>query len=142
MSKKIYQFYCDPGHGWLKVTLAELESLKILHKITSCSYVKGDHIYLEEDCDAVIFAQAKDKIGEKVITKGKYSDRASRIRSYDRYEPIMALKDYPDVIVIVNSYRNGECDCTTLNSGSNIRKNENIMVNEKDLITINEAKKV
>lgn len=141
MSKKVYQFYCDPGHGWLKVKLSELESLKILHKISSCSYVKEGYIYLEEDRDAVIFVQAKEKIGEKVVTKGKYSDRRSRIRSYNRYEAIMALKDYPDVIVIVNSCRNGECDCTTLNSGSDIRKNENIMVNEKDLITINEAKK-
>ena len=29
MAKRSYTFYCDPGHGWLKVSYKELVSLGI-----------------------------------------------------------------------------------------------------------------
>lgn len=55
----MYQFFEDPGHGWLKVQRSELRDLGIEHKISSFSYQEGQDVYLEEDCDISIFANAK-----------------------------------------------------------------------------------
>ena len=46
-----YMFYQDPGHGWVKVFVKELEQLGIADKISSFSYRRKDFAYLEEDCD-------------------------------------------------------------------------------------------
>jgi len=56
-----YTFYEDPGHGWLAVSLHELHELKIIDKISGCSYVSPDRqtVYLEEDCDLSTFLVAK-----------------------------------------------------------------------------------
>lgn len=51
--KKTYTFYTDPGHGWLRVPLAEAKGLNI----SSCSYQDKNFAYLEEDCDAGIFLE-------------------------------------------------------------------------------------
>lgn len=56
---KPYTFYNDPGHGWLAVPVIELIALGIAGKISAFSYRKGDTAYLEEDCDAGVFLQAK-----------------------------------------------------------------------------------
>ena len=81
----MYDFYADAGHGWLKVKKAELKRLGIAEKISSCSYVRGDHAYLEEDCDAETFIIAKRNLGEDVKMRDHISDR-SRIRGYNSYE--------------------------------------------------------
>lgn len=56
--KKKYQWWNDPGHGWLEVPRVELEELGIAHLISNCSYQNGDMVYLEEDQDAGIFIAA------------------------------------------------------------------------------------
>ena len=59
MSKaKTYKLHTDPGHGWLAVSLKELDELRIAEKITRYSYVKGRMAYLEEDCDLATFIKA------------------------------------------------------------------------------------
>ena len=59
-----YQFISDPGHGWLRVKLSELKRLGITDKITSYSYISGDHAWLEEDGDYSTFCAAKRAHGE------------------------------------------------------------------------------
>lgn len=56
-----YRFIHDPGHGWLEVPAAELVELAIAHKVSAYSYLSRDGAtaYLEEDCDASLFADAK-----------------------------------------------------------------------------------
>jgi len=54
-----YTFYEDPGHGWLRVPLAELAELGIEGAITPYSYQDNEFAYLEEDCDAAAFIAAK-----------------------------------------------------------------------------------
>jgi hypothetical protein len=56
-----YRFITDPGHGWLEVPMAELVELEIAHTISKCSYMSRDGklAYLEEDCDAPRFNDAK-----------------------------------------------------------------------------------
>jgi hypothetical protein len=85
MSKSKFQFYTDPGHGWLRVPYSELERLDIADKITSYSYTKGDNVFLEEDCDMSTFMKAKAALNEKVDIQTINSNRQSRIRGYAKY---------------------------------------------------------
>lgn len=89
---KVYRFYSDPGHAWLAVKIAKLESLGIIDKITNFSYIRGKTAYLEEDCDLSTFVAALKANGEEFLNKeGSYNDNRSPIRSYDRYTPENAL---------------------------------------------------
>ena len=79
---KTYDVYSDPGHAWLKVKIAELEKLGISDRITSCSYVRGDNAYLEEDHDANLFLSSIKERG--IVHKLKFHDtnKRSKIRGY------------------------------------------------------------
>lgn len=83
--EKIYIFHSDPGHGWLAVKEKELIELNIAHKISSCSYHKGNTVYLEEDCDAGIFIEALKAKGIEFKHRDSYQEKTP-IRSYPRYE--------------------------------------------------------
>lgn len=93
MSKLKYDFYEDGGHGWLKVSLDELIKLGIHDKVSNCSYFRKDKVYLEEDCDATLFFDAKEKIGEKIETKTHISDKSSKIRNYDDFDYFQLIAD-------------------------------------------------
>jgi len=54
-----YKFFQDPGHGWVEVPIAELRRLKIDGDISPYSYRNGHMAYLEEDCDASAWIEAK-----------------------------------------------------------------------------------
>lgn len=86
-----YDFFSDPGHGWLKVERRELVELGIENQISGYSYQKGDYVYLEEDGDASKFADAWEakhqvKLMNASITY-HIADRASRIRTYQPFNP-------------------------------------------------------
>jgi len=83
--KSKYQFYTDPGHGWLRVPYSELERLDIASNITCYSYTKGDNVFLEEDRDMSTFMKAKADLNEKVCIQTINSNRQSRIRGYAMY---------------------------------------------------------
>jgi len=87
LSQTKYNFYSDGGHGWLKVSLDELIKLGIHVKVSACSYIRKDHVYLEEDCDATLFIDAKEKLGEKVEEKShSQSNKSSKIRNYESFD--------------------------------------------------------
>lgn len=44
-------FISDPGHGWLRVPLADIAALGIAGEISPYSFIDGRFAYLEEDCD-------------------------------------------------------------------------------------------
>jgi hypothetical protein len=84
---KKYKFYLDAGHGWLAVKRQELIDLRILERVSPCSYQRGNTIYLEEDGDALLFFTAYEGLyGVKPEYTVKFSkaDR-SPIRSYDGF---------------------------------------------------------
>lgn len=67
---RTYKLHTDPGHGWLAVSLKELNELGIGDKITRYSYVKGRMAYLEEDCDLTTFIKAynaKHGVDPKIV---------------------------------------------------------------------------
>jgi hypothetical protein len=96
MSKSKFQFYTDPGHGWLRVPYSELERLDIADKITHYSYTKGDNVFLEEDCDMSTFMRAKNALNETVDIQVIRCNRQSRIRGYEKYrgDRMVTRKNY------------------------------------------------
>jgi hypothetical protein len=81
-----YHFFSDAGHGWLKVKIEELENLKIQNKISTCSYMRNNCVYLEEDGDLSLFCDEKGIIPadfDKNIIQ--HTSNHSSIRSYEPY---------------------------------------------------------
>jgi hypothetical protein len=83
----------DPGHAWIKVPIAELKELGILTQISTFSYISGDFLWLEEDCDLPQWLNTKIQ-KENIIDLGdfwgkniqiKHTNRMSRIRSFRRF---------------------------------------------------------
>lgn len=81
MYKKVYDFYSDAGHGWLKVRRSEIDELGLTNKITSYSYQNKEYVYLEEDYDMNLFFEAKNFEVEARI----HNSVRSRIRTYEKY---------------------------------------------------------
>lgn len=83
VKKRVYHFYSDSGHGWLKVPFKDLVKLNIANKISSYSYEKNDFIYLEEDGDLSTFIEAHgNDWKDKLVIKEHHTNRRSKIRSY------------------------------------------------------------
>lgn len=83
---KVYKFYSDSGHGWLAVKKQDLVDLGIFNQVTNYSYIKGNTVYLEEDCDASLFFKAfeiKFNIAPRYVSVFSNKDQ-SPIRSYER----------------------------------------------------------
>lgn len=87
-TKPKYTFFSDAGHGWLRVTKAELQKLGLLKVISSFSYERGGYVYLEEDGDLRTFVKAKriDNFPTwfEINVTEKHSNTSS-IRRYERY---------------------------------------------------------
>lgn len=85
MSKTFY-FYSDPGHGWLAVTYDDIADVGLtIDKFSPYSYIRGEVLYLEEDCDATLFFaayRAKHGHNPKHIETSVNGD--SIIRTYSR----------------------------------------------------------
>lgn len=80
-----YNFYVDPGHGWLEVSRSELAMLHIDDSISPYSYQTGDRVFLEEDCDAPLFINALENLGIKFTYNTITSNTDSSIRLLKRY---------------------------------------------------------
>ena len=77
-----YRFIEDPGHGWLEVGRAEIDRLGV--SVSSYSYIRGDKVFLEEDCDMGAFMKAKEQAGEPVEMVRVYQENTP-IRNYERW---------------------------------------------------------
>lgn len=88
MKMRIYDFYSDPGHGWLKVKRAELKALNLLPDISHYSYQNEKFVYLEEDCDTDLFVRAMAEQGIEVKFRFQEVHRDSEIRNYEHYREV------------------------------------------------------
>jgi hypothetical protein len=97
--------HSDPGHGWYAVKRSLIQELGLTESISSCSYQRGQTVYLEEDSDASKFfkALAIQRLGVDPSSdswkswqemkqnlfkqESSYSDKKSPIRSYASYNP-------------------------------------------------------
>lgn len=84
-------FYSDGGHGWAKIQRQVLVNLDIEDQISSYSYQRGDYAYLEEDIDLGLLVNALRKNNTIITFKEKHTDKTSRIRGYDSYQPTEAI---------------------------------------------------
>lgn len=85
MRNKTYVFHSDPGHGWLAVKKSELTELQVMGLITEYSYMNGDTVYLEEDCDMHTFVSRFEQIlGQKPKLRHSYLENTP-IRYYARF---------------------------------------------------------
>ena len=80
-----FDFYTDPGHGWVKVKKTLLVKLGIDRKITAYSYQRGEHAYLEEDCDASLLIETLKAKGFSYSFRSHNANKSSKIRSYAPY---------------------------------------------------------
>lgn len=81
------KWICDPGHAWLKVPLKALFKSGVANQISSYSYLRGHHAYLEEDSDAGKYLLAigyYNTPATKEIALS-HTNKRSKIRSYKSY---------------------------------------------------------
>lgn len=72
-------FLFDPGHGWLRVPLADIVALGLEEQITPYSYIQGHYAYLEEDCDCPRYLETRDAQGyPRPEITDEYVDRFER----------------------------------------------------------------
>jgi len=80
----------DGAHGWFAVPRLELKQLGIESQVSGYSYQKNSTVYLEEDCDALLFFNALEAQGhgafEDHTIEYVYRDR-SPVRGYEDYAP-------------------------------------------------------
>ena len=81
-----FNFYTDPGHGWLEVPKHLLAELRIQWDISSYSYMKDHLAYLEEDSDAGRFLQAYKAKYERSPSVEEHYKEYTPIRNYERYQ--------------------------------------------------------
>ena len=81
----MYKYHEDPGHGWVEVPMTELRRLQIADKISPYSYRAGSIAYLEEDCDASLWVNAKTAAGEEIKIDSVRTNHDSFIRELDGY---------------------------------------------------------
>jgi hypothetical protein len=74
-------FHTDSGHGWLEVPRADAIALGLAEKISPYSYMGGQSLYLEEDCDAGLYLDAAKAAGYTLHIVEKYTDGDSPIRT-------------------------------------------------------------
>ena len=81
-----FNFYSDPGHGWLRVDLQSVSSVGLSpSSFSKFSYQQGPWLYLEEDCDASLFVKAfMDKHNRPPPVKEHHTEGRSVIRNYER----------------------------------------------------------
>ena len=61
---RLFTYLQDPGHGWLIVSAADLAAAGMTRaEFSICSYVSGDSLALEEDCDMPLFLKRLDERG-------------------------------------------------------------------------------
>ena len=83
---KVFNSYSDPQHAWVKVPRTLIVSLGIDALVTRYSYQRGDWVYLEEDQDLSLFVRVYTQVyGVEPKFKSTWSNKSSRIRSYESY---------------------------------------------------------
>ena len=92
--QKIFNFYQDASHGWVKVPFSLIKELGIEKNISCHSYWRKGQVYLEEDCDFGKFCKALKEKKQFTITEQNinpfHTDRTSKIRSYEMYNKEIA----------------------------------------------------
>ena len=99
-----YKYIQDPGHGWVRVPLAEIRELGLVP--SHYSYMDREWVYLEEDCDAPAWMRAREAAGRPVAREmlhEVHQNHESKIRDMARYEPRLAAQTMARVLKAVGA---------------------------------------
>ena len=80
-----FNYFVDPGHGWVEADRLLLKLLGITDRISAYSYQNRDKVYLEEDCDADVLVEALKAKGITIKLDRIYQE-VTPIRDYAGYE--------------------------------------------------------
>jgi hypothetical protein len=73
----------DPGHGWLIVSRGDLAQVGMSRAdFSQCSYVRGDTIALEEDCDMPRFLKRLDEQSISYRLREQHTDADAHVRRW------------------------------------------------------------
>lgn len=86
MRTRNFDFYADPGHGWMKTPLKLIKSFGVEDKISSYSFMRGNFAYLEEDCDAGVVIDALKANAISIKVHNYCGDKRSKIRNYTSFD--------------------------------------------------------
>ena len=76
----------DPGHGWLIVSRGDLAGAGMSPAdFSSCSFVCGDTLALEEDCDMQRFLKRLDEQGVPYRLREQHTNRDTHVRHWACY---------------------------------------------------------
>jgi len=78
-----FTYLQDPGHGWLIVSSGDLAEAGLSPAdFSSCSYMRGDTLALEEDCDMPRFLQRLDERGIPYRLREQHTNGDAYIRHW------------------------------------------------------------
>ena len=79
-----FTLYYDAGHGWLAVPMHLAASVGLYEgDFTAYSYRQGNVLFLEEDCDAMLFVRAWEAEHGTILTHAVDHGNWSEIRNMD-----------------------------------------------------------
>ena len=85
---KTFTMHSDPGHGWLEVSIQEArQALLDTSDFSQFSFMRGEKLYLEEDCDLSRLIGALTERGITPTFVEHHTNNRSPIRSYEVYRP-------------------------------------------------------
>lgn len=74
----------DNRHGWFEIPIQDLFELGIADKISSYSYMRDGMAFLEEDCDAHVYFEAK--YGKKYWEMRSFKGDRAKMKEINTYE--------------------------------------------------------
>jgi len=78
-----FTYLQDPGHGWLIVISGDLAEAGLSPAdFSSCSYMRGDTLALEEDCDMPRFLKRLDERGIAYRLHDQHTDAEAHVRRW------------------------------------------------------------
>jgi hypothetical protein len=78
-----FTYLQDPGHGWLIVSRGDLAGAGMSPAdFSSCSYVNGDTLALEEDCDMPRFLKRLDEQGIPYLLREQHTKTQAHVRRW------------------------------------------------------------
>jgi hypothetical protein len=94
LEPRTFTYLQDPGHGWLIVSRSDLAGAGMATAdFSSCSYVRGDTLALEEDCDMPRFLKRLDERGVPYRLREQHTGAEAHVRRWAANLPPAAATD-------------------------------------------------
>jgi hypothetical protein len=83
LEPRTFSYLQDPGHGWLIVSRGDLAQAGMSSAdFSACSYVHGDNLALEEDCDMPKFLKRLDERGIPYRLREQHTKTQAHVRRW------------------------------------------------------------